>query len=233
MIHSQIVREQNVQEVYPPLEAGDHLNQVDFHTRYERMSEDFKAELIAGVVYVHSSLKRAHGRSHSLLMRWLGCYEDDTPGVEAYDNATTIMGEDSEPQPDGCLIILPDKGGQTQFTEDDYLQGSPELICEVASSTESFDLHSKKRDYEKSGVQEYLVVALRQNKVFWFVHQSGRFEEMPLSPDGLLRSQVFPGLWLDPDALLSLDGKRLLHSLRLGLATAEHAAFVKKLYHAN
>ena len=129
-------------------ETGDHLSQREFHTRYELMPESVKAELIGGIVYMQTSLKRSHGRSHSLLMHWLRYYEDETPGVECYDNATNILSDESEPQPDACLIIVPDKGGQSRFTPDDYLEGAPELVGGVASSLESIDLHSKKRDYE-------------------------------------------------------------------------------------
>jgi Uma2 family endonuclease len=115
------------------------------------------------------------------------------------------------------------------YNIDEYLVGPPELVAEVASSTESIDLHAKRKDYEKSGVQEYLVVALRQKRVFWFVLRQGQYQELPPGPDGLLRSEVFPGLWLDPAALLRQDGQALTEVLRQGLASAEHSAFVARL----
>ena len=161
-----------------------------------------------------AALRRPHGRSHSLVMYWLGSYEDATPGAEVYDNTTNILGEESEPQPDACLIILPEKGGQTRFTSDDYLAGAPELVAEIASSTESYDLHSKKLDYERAGVKEYLVVALRQQTVIWFVNLGGKFEQKQPIADGIFHSEVFPGLWLDPAALIRLDGRRLIDVLR-------------------
>jgi Uma2 family endonuclease len=216
-------------DAIPLLEPGDHLDQATFHARYTAMPEDVKAELIGGVVYVPAALRRAHGRSSGLLVRWLGAYEDDTPGVELYDNTTTIMGDESEPQPDACLIVQPECGGQMRVTEDDYLQGAPELVGEVASSTEAYDLHSKKRDYERAGVREYLVVALRQRRVFWFVNHQGKFEERAPDAEGIYRSGVFPGLWLDSEALIQLNGRRLLEVLRQGLATPGHAAFVAQL----
>lgn len=218
--------------VIPRLEPGDHLDQQTFHARYKSMRKDVKAELISGVVYMPAALGRPHGRSHGKLVQWLGTYEDSTPGVEAYDNATAILDEDSEPQPDACLIILPENGGQMRFTEDDgeeFLEGAPEFVGEIASSTESYDLHSKKNAYENAGVKEYVVVALRQHQVFWFVNRDGRFHNKPQDDDGLLRSEVFPGLWLDPIALLELDGKRLLEVLNQGLDTTEHSEFVKHL----
>ena len=212
-----------------PLEPGDHLDQATFHARYTAAPEAVQAELIGGVVYMSAARRRPHGRSTGLLVHWLVAYEAETPGVEVYDNTTTIMGQDSEPQPDACLIIQPECGGQMRVTEDDYLLGAPEWIGEVASSTEAYDLHSKRRDYERAGVREYLVIALRQQAVFWFVNRDGRFEETRPDADGIFRSQVFPGLWLDPTALIQQDIRQLQAVLRTGLATPEHAAFAAGL----
>jgi Uma2 family endonuclease len=213
----------------PPLEPGDHLDQKTFHARYEAMPENVRAELIGGVVFMPSPLKNPHGRMHARLMAWLGAYEEATPGTDFFDNTTDIMGPVSEPQPDAILIVLPEKGGQTRENPEGWMEGPPEFIAEVASSTESYDLYEKKRDYEKEGVKEYLVVALRQAQVFWFISRQGKFELLPPGPDGILRSETFPGLWLDPASLLRRDTRRLLEVLRQGLASPEHAAWVAKL----
>lgn len=213
----------------PPLEAGDHLDQATFHARYEAMPLDFRAELLEGIVYMPSPMKLPHGTHQLKLSGWLDQYEVATPGTCGGSGLTVILVPESEPQPDGCLVVLPEKGGQVRITDDEYLAGAPELVAEIASSTESYDLHAKKRVYEKAGVREYLVVALRQQQVFWFTLREGRFHEQPPDADGLYRSQVFPGLWLDPAALLRLDGARLQQVSREGLASAEHAAFAAKL----
>ena len=130
----------------PLVEAGDHLDQVTFHEYYKAMPPAFRAELIGGVVIVPSPLSRGHGVYHALVMTWLGNYCIATPGTLTADNTTTILGETSEPQPDGVLIIEPAAGGQTGLSEDDYTTGPPELIVEVASSSASIDLHAKRRD---------------------------------------------------------------------------------------
>jgi Uma2 family endonuclease len=215
-------------EKLPPLETGDRLDQPTFHARYEAMPEDTRAELVGGVVYMPSPLKRPHGRMHGRVIRWVGEYEDATPGVEALDSATNILGPENEPQPDVCLLILPARGGQTT-EKDEYVVGAPELIVEVASSTESIDLHGKKADYERFGVKEYVVVALRQQRVFWFVLHDEAFVELAPGQDGMLRSEVFPGLWLDPAALLAGSMSRVREVLAAGLASPEHAAFVARL----
>src|SRR5713101_89079 len=149
----------------PPLENGDRLDQKTFHARYEAMPENVRAELIGGIVYLSSPLKRHHGRYSVRVIRWLGEYEEATPGSEVLDNTTSILGPESEPQPDGCLLILPECGGQIWEGKDGFLRGAPELIAEIGSSTESLDLHGKKVDYEKAGVREYVVVALRTHQV--------------------------------------------------------------------
>jgi Uma2 family endonuclease len=192
------------------------------------MQTDQKFELIGGIVFMGSPAKRRHGRSTKLLVRWLDEYEEATPGTEAYDNTSNVLSDEDEPQPDACLVILPEQGGQTR-DEGDWLAGPAELIGEIASSTESYDLHGKKHAYEKAGVKEYLVVVLRQKRVHWSINRQGQFVDLPVDAAGILRSETFPGLWLDPVALLANDRQRLLEVLRQGLATSEHAAFVARL----
>lgn len=213
----------------PPLENGDHLDQPTFHERYLAMPEGTKAELIGGVVYMAAAQKVRHSRSEPLIIRWLDEYAAETPHTEVLANATDILSTESEPQPDACLIVDPAAGGQTHIDDDDYLVGPPELAVEISSATESIDLNSKLRDYESAGVLEYLVVALRRNEVFWFERKRGKFQPLPPSKDGMIRSKVFPGLWLAPQALLNRDRKQLLATLHAGLASPEHAKFVAKL----
>jgi Uma2 family endonuclease len=215
-------------DALPPLKEGDRLDQKTFHARYEAMPSGTRAELIGGVVYMPSPLKTPHGDTHGDVMYWLKAYQYATPGVRAYDNASNILDDESEPQPDACLLITAPGLGQTR-EEDQYIVGPPELVVEVAASSEAIDFHAKRDDYESAGVREYLVIALRQQRVVWFVLRDDRFEEMAAGADGVLRSQVFPGLWLDPTALLRADGPRLGEVLRQGLATQEHAAFVARL----
>jgi Uma2 family endonuclease len=216
------------EEKLPPLESGDRLDQKTFHARYEALPRSIKAELIGGTVYVSSPLKGPHGQIHSELNHWVVEYVRFTPGTRSFDNATTILGPESEPQPDVCLLIRPACGGQTH-EEDEYIVGAPELVLEVASSTESIDLHAKKADYERGGVLEYVVVALRQGQVFWFVRRAGVFQELPPGSDGIYRSEVFPGLWLDPVAVFQGDVNRQVEVNRAGVSTPEHAAFVARL----
>ena len=126
------------------------------------------------------------------------------------------------------MRILPSRGGRTHDLGI-YIGGAPELVVEVAASSRSIDLGAKLADYERAGVREYLVVTLDPDDVFWHVRRDDRLVRVPPDADGLYRSGVFPGLWLDPAALLADDGPALVAALERGLATEEHAAFVARL----
>ncbi len=213
----------------PPLKAGDRMDQKTFHARYEAMPNNVLAELVGGVVYMPSPLKLRHGYVHPYLSAWLALYKTATSGIEVADNATAILGEYSEPQPDNFLIILPEYGGQTQESEDGYLVGAPEWIAEVSDTSESYDLHTKRREYEATGVKEYVVVLTRQERIVWFVRREDIFVQIEAGSDGIYRSEYFPGLWLDPQALLRRDTNGIQEVLQQGLATENHAKFVEQL----
>lgn len=213
------------------LRPGDHLDQPTFHRLYEAMPEGFKAELIGGVVVVPLAVSAAHGDGHNLLSTWLGLYQAATLGTLALSDATIILGPESEPQPDAMLLILPEHGGQTR-RQGKFIAGPPELVAEVAYASHSHDLHSKRREYEKAGIREYVILVEREKRVEWLVLRDGTFEPLAPGADGLLRSEVFPGLWLDPPAMMRRDGARVIEVVQQGTASAEHSAFVDRLKRA-
>ena len=212
---------------WPLLENGDRMTQAEFHRRYEASPEDAKFELVAGTVY-----KPARGRvSHSDLdvdLGWaLGMCGRATRGVEFLPRTTIILGEESEPEPDLTLRILPEYGGQSRSTADDYVAGPPELIGEIAYSRRSIDRHQKRVDYRRAGVVEYVVVCVEEREIHWFDFKVRRL--IRPSVRGVYRSRIFPGLWIDGPALLGLKSQQVEKVAREGLASKEHAAFVKEL----
>lgn len=213
--------------VVPPLRPGDRLTQQEFHRRYEAYPDDVKFELIGGIVYMASPARQGHGKPWLHLATALGLYEESTPGVDGFVDVTTILGDESEPQPDLTLRILPECGGRSRTDEDDYIRGSPEWLGQVAYSTRRLDLGSRRADYERAGVREYFVVCVGEDEVQYF--DLARKRRIKPSADGLYHSRIFPGLWIDSAALLDGNLSRLLAGVRAGLTSPEHAAFVKKL----
>jgi Uma2 family endonuclease len=234
-------------EVIPPLRNGDRLSVEEFRRRYEASPHITKAELIRGVVYVVSAVGAngregmaspvnhlSHGLPHVLLSGWLSHYFFQTPGTDAGDNSTLRLPRvRSEPQPDLFLRVHPDHGGQSGTDAEGYVEGAPELVAEVAASSASYDLHDKLDLYRDQGVREYIVWRTEDAQFDWFVLTRRRtYVPLPAGADGTLRSRAFPGLWLDPTALLTGDRARILAIVQQGIASPEHAAFVEKLRRA-
>jgi hypothetical protein len=216
--------------VLPILEPGDQLTRHEFECRYEAMPWVKKAELIEGEVYMPSPVRwNQHARPHADFIGWLVVYRAHTPGVGVGDNGSVRLDMENEPQPDAAMIIEPEYGGQVTLDPDDYVVGGPELTGEVAASSVSIDLHKKSRVYLRNRVKEYIVWRVQDRAIDWFVQREGEFEPLPLSPAGYYQSQVFPGLWLDPEAMAQGDLVKVLQVLERGLASPEHATFVAQL----
>jgi Uma2 family endonuclease len=219
-----------VPEFVPPLEPGDRLTRPEFERRYSAMPNLKKAELIEGCVHIPPRPRLyQHASPHANLVCCLGVYKSQTPGIIAGDNATARLDLDNEPQPDALLMITPECGGQARISGDDYVEGAPELVAEIASSSASFDAHTKLHVYRRNGVRDYLLWRILDKDFDWFALHEGEFRRITPGDDGLECSGVVPGLWLDVAALLRGDLATVLSALQRGLATREHAAFVKRL----
>jgi Uma2 family endonuclease len=215
------------QRKVPLLENGDRLTRPEFERRYSAMPHVKKAELIEGVVYMPSPVRHeGHGRQHSELNGWLVVYRASTPGVEVSDNATVRLDLDNEPQPD--LLLRVSVEGQSRI-DDGYIDGAPELVAEVASSSTAYDLHQKLNTYRRHGVREYIVWQTLDNIIDWFVLREGRYERLLPETGGVYKSEIFPGLWLDSTAMTHRDLATVLNVLGEGLATPEHQEFVTRM----
>jgi Uma2 family endonuclease len=214
----------------PFLESGDRLTRPEFERRYNAMPDCKKAELIEGRVYMASPVRaRKHGRPHAAIMGWLYIYWAALPGLELLDNATIRLDNDNEPQPDGCLRLEENYGGQSRVSVDDYIEGAPELIVEIAASTASYDLHEKKEVYRRHGVKEYLVWRVIDRSVDWFRLRDGDYILVESDADGLIQSEVFPGLWLEVTDLLAGNQAGVIAKLHQGLASSEFDTFRQSL----
>jgi Uma2 family endonuclease len=211
------------------LRSGDRMTREEFHALYESTPDHVRAELIGGIVYVAPPLSKPHAVYHMPLSSLLFDYETATPGTESGDNGSIVLGDDSEPQPDLYLRVLPECGGRSHdvtIGDNEYVGGPPELVVEIANSSHALDLHAKREDYARYGVLEYVVLSIVESRLHWFDLAA---DETLDFDDGVIRSRVFPGLWIDTAAVLERDGRRIRATLERGLATSEHAAFVTRL----
>ena len=212
----------------PRLRDGDRLTRDEFLRRWEEMPELKRAELIDGIVYMPSPVSNVHRNSHFVLSCWLGSYATVTPGCRGGIAGTWLMSQDSAPQPDLSLEIDHECGGQSRV-EGGYSTGAPELVVEISHTTSARDRGAKLRLYERSGVREYITVRPEARQIVWRELVDGSYREMAAVEDGIFRSRVFPGLWLDAAPLWNGDLAGVAAAVQRGTATAEHAAFVERL----
>jgi Uma2 family endonuclease len=213
------------------LENGDVLTKEEFLCRWEDTPEIRHAELLEGVVYVNSAaISTRHGRPQGIILRWLYEYESHTPNAEVFPPVTSILSDEDVPEPDAVMYIDHPKHGNCQIEEKGYLEGAPELVVEIAASSSSKDLHVKKRVYQKAGVKEYIVWRTVRPGFDWFVLKEGEYVSLMADPnDGYLKSCAFPGLWMDLEALLSMDKRKVIERMQASFNTSEHRDFVAKL----
>ena len=217
----------------PPavLRHGQAVSRAEFYRAAEADPDRYRnAERIDGKLFMNpASVRREHhSRPCAVINGLLFDYYVRTPGTEVVDNGTAQSEDDHDPQPDAYLLVLPECGGQTTFTDDDYIRGAPELIVEIAGSSLSKYLGRIKDVYEADGCREYLVWATERGRFYCFRNGPDGFAEADPA-EGVFCSETFPGLWLDLAAVLEGDYLEAVETLRGGIESPEHAAFVSEL----
>src|SRR5579862_7919874 len=212
------------------LQTGDHMDRDEFMRRYEQCPEIKKAELIDGVVFVMASPVRVnqHAGPDGSVQAWAHVYASATPGVRHATNATIYLGEGAV-QPDATLFIDKQNGGSAAVNEEGYLDGPPEFVAEISASTKSLDMHKKLEKYRSARVQEFFDWQTEERAWSWFQLVNGAYVPLAADKNGIVRSRILPGLWLDTKALLKFDSAKVLRVLQRGLKSAEHMAFVRAL----
>ncbi|MCX7841076.1 MAG: Uma2 family endonuclease [Anaerolineae bacterium] len=82
-----------------------------------------------------------------------------------------------------------------------HLDGPADLVVEIVSDESvSRDLDEKFVEYQEAGIAEYWIIDPRpRRKRAWFyrLDERGQYQPVPLTPDGVYRSTVVPGFWLN------------------------------------
>jgi Uma2 family endonuclease len=192
------------------LENGAVMSRAEFHELYEQCEDLHRVELIEGVVFMPSPIMiLGHADEQGLMLDWLSAYAALHPGVKHSPPGTVLMDDENEPEPDAMLYRVTAnryKGG--------YLDGAPELIVEIANSSKSRDMHQKKEAYRRNGVLEYIVWRVRDEAIDWFHLRDGEYERRTPDAEGVVESEVFPGLRLHVAAALGMDRAVVLAAVR-------------------
>ena len=139
---------------------------------------------------------------------WLVFYSIANPGTQFAHNGNVRLSPDDRVQPD--VMLWKRSGGTAQLAADGYMDGAPELAVEIAASSASIDLYAKKDAYRRAGVQEYVVWATEDDRIFWFALEGGEYVELQPDAEGWTHSRIFPGLRLHVERLLNGDGTVVL-----------------------
>jgi Uma2 family endonuclease len=220
---------QPVAEKVPPLNNGDQLDAVEFCRRWDSMPNLRHAELIGGQVYMNPPVSAgSHGLPNGQIIFWLGYYAALTEGVEQFSESSVHFGSQDLPQPDAILRVKDQFGGMSRLI-DNELHGAPELVVEVAASSASYDLFQKKQRYQENGVLEYLVWVVHERRFVWFALEPTGYVQLTQARNGIIKSRLFPGLWLDTKGMLGHDQAKVLATANRGLRSPEYIEFAAKL----
>ncbi|MBC7795399.1 MAG: Uma2 family endonuclease [Pyrinomonadaceae bacterium] len=123
----------------PSLENGDNLMRFEFERRYDATRDLKKAELIDGIVYLSDKGKMIYAKSRGKIIALIAIYNAATMKTKAACHGTLIFDDENELQPDAVLFINKDCGGKAFINDENFLEGAPELIIEIAASSVSYD----------------------------------------------------------------------------------------------
>ena len=196
-------------ELLPPLCNGDRLSRAEFERRWDLHPDIKKAELIDGQVYLEVTVGPQHAAAHTRLMTFLGVYSAANPDCLVFDNVTVRLSGEDEVQPDAAVLL---SGSGKAALHDDAVEGTPEFVAEIAASSAAYDLHAKRDLYERSGVQEYLVWQIYEERIDWWQLVDGKYQPLDLV-DGVFESKVFAGLRLNGIAMLEGDMAAVLREV--------------------
>jgi Uma2 family endonuclease len=152
-----------------------------------------KSDLIEGVFVMASPASFVHSELQAFLLTTMRNFVNQhNRGVVLGENSAYRLNEDNVYQPDVSFLAHE----RMSLAGEVYVEGAPDLAVEVLSpSSRRYDLVEKRVNYARFGVREYWVVdpIERTATVYELLQQ----EWVPVrAEDGVLRSRVLDGFWL-------------------------------------
>jgi Uma2 family endonuclease len=160
----------------------------------ELVDEDTKAELIDGVMIVHSPASIEHDDS-SGFVRGLMSFFAEARGIGK------VLGPDSlihlapgrKCAPDAFFI----RQGRMPMPPPKEFQGVPDLVVEVLSpSNRRYDLRDKRLIYREAGVREVWFIDAELRQILVDRQRAGGYTE-EIVTEGKLFSESLAGFWLN------------------------------------
>lgn len=175
--------------------ANQNEDLVTFEEFCQVIQDGQKADLIDGVVYMASPDTDPANDLNGLLWSLLRMFDSarQLGGEVRGSRFACFMDAMNAPEPDVIYI----SGARKHLIQRLGFQGGPDVVIEIVSrDSRHRDYHLKRDLYEDAGVTEYWIVDPRE-RMFTALHlENEKFVEMPVSSDGVFRSQAIAGFWL-------------------------------------
>jgi Uma2 family endonuclease len=161
----------------------------------ELVDEDTKAELIDGVMIVHSPASPRHNRIAGFVRNLMNCYAEEKGLGE-------VFGPDDLVHLATCRKFAPDAfflgaGDVPQPLPEKEFELVPSLVVEVLSpSNRDDDLEDKRPAYREAGVRELWLVDPDEQQVIVDRRRGKKYSTATLA-EGRLTSVVVNGFWLE------------------------------------
>ncbi|MFA0783042.1 Uma2 family endonuclease [Fervidibacter sacchari] len=162
------------------------------------LEEDVKAELIDGVMIVHSPEKTRHEDVFGFMFPMMRIFAIQTKQAKVLGSMATVhLGTCRKVKPD----IVAVREERKHIVTEDAIEGTPDLVVEIVShSTRRYDFGEKRKVYEEAGVPEIWLVDFERKQVT-VVRKVGQKYRSETKSKGVVRSQVLKGFWLQVDWL--------------------------------
>lgn len=169
-----------------------------FYDALMELEEDVKAELIDGVMIVHSPEKTRHERVFAFLFTLMNLFVYSRRAGEVLGSMETVhLAECRKVKSD--LVFV--RGGREHIITEDAIEGVPDLIVEiVSSSTRRYDFGEKRKVYEEAGVEEIWLVDFERKQLTVY-RKVGRTYRSETKSAGKIRSHVLDGFWVQVEWL--------------------------------
>lgn len=180
----------------------------------EMVDEDNKAELIDGVMIVHSPASLLHDKVAGFLRSLMGSFAEERDLGEVFGpDGLVHLTTRRKFGPDGFFVgksrVPPSLPSDLKEFE-----GAPDLILEVLSpSIRDDDLEIKWPAYRTAGVREIWIVDPDNHEIILDRAARKKYTTTKLSK-GKATSQVLPGFWIEAEWLWSWPLPRQLACLR-------------------
>jgi Uma2 family endonuclease len=178
------------------------------------LDEDKHAEWVNGEVIVHSPVSRGHTSVGRFLLGILTHFvEENQAGELFYDPFQMKISVDSPGRAPDIMFVAT---VNLSRVKDNLLEGPADLIVEIVSpESRTRDRGEKFYEYEQGGVGEYWIVdPKRRQAEFYQRGDDSNFHPVLPDANGIYRSAILSGFWLDVDWLWQNPLPTLLTVLR-------------------